>query len=232
MTETAQLVEAGSPPIFDCEIPYAVTESIASWRRIIGASNATTSRKNVEHAAVELWRVVDINATAHPETSDVVRQVVVDALYEFGVTAGLGDDESQAILAKARNAPADAGQVVPLLGDKIASTALETLTPIAWKGTEPIKQRWLAHMRIPSGDLTIGAGNGGAGKTEIFMQLVIAVAAMLGDWLGCVVECGTALFLSCEEPDHERIEAIAQRLRRKLRANQTNTLVKFAATAS
>jgi hypothetical protein len=30
----------------------------------------------------------------------------------------------------------------------------------------------------------------------------------------------------------ERVEAIAQRLRRKLRANETNTLVKFAASAS
>ena len=105
MTETEQLVEAVSPPIFDCEIPYAVSQEIASWRRIIGASNATTSRTNVERAAVELWRVVDVNATAHPDTADVVRQAVVDALYEFGVTAGLGDDESQAILSHARNAP-------------------------------------------------------------------------------------------------------------------------------
>ncbi len=64
------------------------------------------------------------------------------------------------------------------------------------------------------GDLTILAGNGGSGKTEIITQLLIAVPARLGDWLGCVVdESGPALFLSCEEPEddiRDRIERIAK----------------------
>jgi RecA-family ATPase len=39
------------------------------------------------------------------------------------------------------------------------------------------------------------------------------VAAGLGDWLGCVVETGPALFLSCEEPEakiRDRIERICK----------------------
>ncbi|MCP1851235.1 MULTISPECIES: AAA family ATPase [unclassified Bradyrhizobium] len=90
---------------------------------------------------------------------------------------------------------------------------LSTITPVAWKGTEPVKQRWLAHARIPSGDLTIGAGNGGAGKTEIFVQLLVYVAAGLADWLGCTIENGVALFLSCEEPEsniRDRVERICK----------------------
>ena len=45
------------------------------------------------------------------------------------------------------------------------------------------------------------------------MQLIIAVSAMLGDWLGCVVEGGPGLFLSCEEPEsniRDRVERICK----------------------
>ncbi len=66
------------------------------------------------------------------------------------------------------------------------------ITPAVWKGTDPVKQRWLAGDRVPSGDLTILAGNGGSGKTEIATGLLVSVAAGLGDWLGCVVESGPA----------------------------------------
>lgn len=57
------------------------------------------------------------------------------------------------------------------------------------------------------------SGNGGSGKTELAVQLLIAVAAGLGDWLGCSVEDGPALFLSCEEPEHNirgRVERICK----------------------
>ena len=81
--------------------------------------------------------------------------------------------------------------------------SFNTTTPAAWKGTVPAKQRWLASGSIPVGDLTILAGNGGAGKTEIITQLLVAVAAELGDWLGCVIENGPTLFLSCEEPQED-----------------------------
>lgn len=87
------------------------------------------------------------------------------------------------------------------------------ITPAAWKDTEPTKQQFLASARIPCGDLTIGAGNGGSGKTEIFMQLAIYVAAGLADWLGCTIENGVALVLSCEEPEHnirDRVERICK----------------------
>ncbi len=101
-------------------------------------------------------------------------------------------------------------------GEAVASEApaiYSTITSAAWKGIEIEKQRWLATGRIPCGDLTIGAGNGGSGKTEIFTQLLIYVAAGLTDWLGCIIENGPTLFLSCEEPEHnirERVERICK----------------------
>lgn len=94
-----------------------------------------------------------------------------------------------------------------------APVAFCPITPSAWKGTEPAKARWLAAGRIPANDLTLLTGNGGSGKTEIAIQLAIAVPADLGDWLGCTVENGPALFLSCEEPEEEireRVERICK----------------------
>ncbi|SDJ43875.1 RecA-family ATPase [Bradyrhizobium sp. Rc2d] len=87
------------------------------------------------------------------------------------------------------------------------------ITPAVWKGTQTEQQRWLASARVPSGDLTIMSGNGGSGKTEIITQLLVYVAAGLQDWLGCTIEGGPALFLSCEEPEHnirDRVERICK----------------------
>lgn len=104
-------------------------------------------------------------------------------------------------------------EIAPSAEHSAKESAFTTITPAAWKGTEPEQQRWLASARIPSGDLTIMAGNGGSGKTEIMVQLLVYVAAGLGDWLGCTIENGVALFLSCEEPEHnirDRAERICK----------------------
>ncbi|WP_339033393.1 AAA family ATPase [Bradyrhizobium symbiodeficiens] len=94
----------------------------------------------------------------------------------------------------------------------VAGPSLATISPASWIGPAP-PVRWLAESRIPPSDITILAGNGGSGKTELAVQLLIAVAAGLGDWIGCSVEDGPALFLSCEEPEHNiraRVERICK----------------------
>lgn len=106
----------------------------------------------------------------------------------------------------------------PNTGEVSASSGREiplyaAITPAAWIGIKPEQQRWLASGRIPSGDLTIMSGNGGSGKTEIITQLLVHVAAGLPDWLGCTIDAGDALFLSCEEPEHnirDRVERICK----------------------
>jgi RecA-family ATPase len=83
--------------------------------------------------------------------------------------------------------------------DGSAPLPLETITPAAWKGTKLIEECWFAFNRILGNDLAILAGDGGAGKTEIALQLCVHGAAGLGDWLGGVIEEGPALFFSAEE---------------------------------
>lgn len=134
-------------------------------------------------------------------------------LWEAAETAGLVEMHGPDTIENVMAAAIEAAQSSPNDDSCKPQAGFATIVPTAWKGTEPIKQRWLASGRIPSGDLTIGAGNGGAGKTEIFTQLLVYVAGGLGDWLGCVVEDGPVLFLSCEEPEpniRDRIERISK----------------------
>ncbi|WP_456802411.1 AAA family ATPase [Bradyrhizobium sp. USDA 4474] len=129
-----------------------------------------------------------------------------------GLAGEPGSEQEVAIMNIARSAT-DPLSVAPAADIEIPAPCLITVTPMAWKGTEPPAQRWLASGRIPCGDLTLYSGNGGAGKTETVVQLLVYLAAGLGDWLGCVIENGLALFLSCEEPEEnirERIERICK----------------------
>ncbi|WP_213771967.1 AAA family ATPase [Bradyrhizobium sp. dw_78] len=78
-----------------------------------------------------------------------------------------------------------------------------TITPSDWSGSAPEPKKWLAEQRIPSGDVTIIGADGGSGKTEIALQLAVAVSQKLGNWLGCAVDAGQVLFLSAEEPEDD-----------------------------
>ncbi|MBR1199331.1 AAA family ATPase [Bradyrhizobium sp. AUGA SZCCT0158] len=98
-------------------------------------------------------------------------------------------------------------------GRKRFAEQLLTMTPEAWRGIELKKMRWFAQDRIPAADVTLYTGNGGSGKTETVVDLLISAAAGLGDWLGCRVERGPVLFLSCEEPEdniRDRVERICK----------------------
>ncbi|MGV7215901.1 AAA family ATPase [Bradyrhizobium sp. UFLA05-112] len=108
---------------------------------------------------------------------------------------------------------ADGEPILDLVQPSAKPAVYAAITSAAWEGTEPEQPRWLASARVPSGDLTIVSGNGGSGKTEILVQLLVYVAAGLGDWLGCTIDAGTALLLSCEEPEHnirDRVERICK----------------------
>jgi hypothetical protein len=121
--------------------------------------------------------------------------IVTDKIFEVaelhGLTGEPGSDKEAAIMqiAMSANLRAETRPTVRFdsksnVHDIPAAPSLETKTPAAWKGTEPLKQRWLAATRIPRGDLTLYSGNGGAGKTETAVQLLVSVAAGLGGLAG------------------------------------------------
>jgi RecA-family ATPase len=199
-----------STPINDAQ------KALALAPRIVATAPATPSARL--HALQEMAD----HLRQYVQSGWLNPAIVADKIFEVATLHGLtgepGSDKEAAVMqiAMSANLPVELHPTVradsrPNNGPLPIPPSLETKTPAAWKGTEPLKQRWLAAARIPCGDLTLYSGNGGTGKTETAVQLLISVAAGLGDWLGCVVETGPALFLSCEEPEpniRDRIERI------------------------
>src|SRR5450631_4168784 len=84
------------------EVLSPVYETIASWRRIIeGRQNGVDARVLLRRAATDLWQVLEIDRTVHPESHAVARQEAVDALETMAEGAGIGPDDAQFILAEA-----------------------------------------------------------------------------------------------------------------------------------
>jgi RecA-family ATPase len=161
------------------------------------------------------------HAIRHAYTAGWDKADIIDRLDNAGEAIGLDADFRQRVLSdmtlEAEHGAVGRDVLASMEPFETTTTTplspLLTITPQAWKSTEPIEQRWLARDRIPSGDLTLYSGNGGTGKTETAVQLLITVAAKLSDWLGCFVESGPVLFLSCEEPEpnvRDRIERICK----------------------
>lgn len=83
------------------------------------------------------------------------------------------------------------------------SAGANLITPADWPDEMPPPIEWLVDQRIPRGDVTSLHGDGGAGKTDIAIQLAAACAADLGGWLGHVIQHGPTVFISAEEPERE-----------------------------
>jgi RecA-family ATPase len=76
----------------------------------------------------------------------------------------------------------------------------DTFDASQWEGVPIEPRRWIAHNRIPVGEPGIMSGDGGTGKTKLALQLAVAIAAGLRDWVGGVVEAeGPVIVFSAEE---------------------------------
>jgi len=204
-----------STPISDAQ------KALTLAPRIVATAPATpTARLHALQEMADYLREHVRSGRLNPAT---VADKVFEVAALHGLTGEPGSDKEAAVMqiAMSANPPLELHPTVQFdkkfNNDPLPTLpSLETKTPVAWKGTAPLKQCWLAAARIPCGDLTLYSGNGGAGKTETAVQLLVSVAAGLGDWLGCVVEAGPALFLSCEEPEpnvRDRIERICMHRR-------------------
>lgn len=84
------------------EIPAAIAESIASWRRIMGGRAAHTSAREIlQRATTDLSSAAVIGKTNHPASAGIVHQAVADALNDLAVVGGVDPDGAQRIIAEA-----------------------------------------------------------------------------------------------------------------------------------
>jgi RecA-family ATPase len=84
--------------------------------------------------------------------------------------------------------------------DAVPIMPFDTFDAGNWEGQNTEPRQWIVHDRIPRGEPGILSGDGGTGKTKLALQLGVAVAAELPDWIGGVVEThGPILIFSAEE---------------------------------
>jgi hypothetical protein len=186
--------------VFDIEIPAAVADEIASWRRIIGGrKNGVDARNLLRNAASELWITLQIDRTVHPDAHTVVRQEVIDALQEMAEAADIGPDDAQTIFAEAFKPQEKPGSTQGNGHAHNTGIKFGTAAALRTKVFEPIK--FITPPYIVEG-CTILAGRPKLGKSWLMLEVGLAVA--LGDNCLGDTKCdeGDVLYLAME--DNER----------------------------
>jgi RecA-family ATPase len=199
---------------------WHASQAVASWDRLLAMVDRRLLAAQFCRGATEILRLGG---------SPAERQNLVDRLYEMGERHGLAVPEVQDLMAAATQSPPDRGPagrdrhaegslrlVGSLEGYDVSpdggtdsqqqsevTRPLVLISPRQWRDVALPRMRWLATNRIPASDATILSGDGGGGKTTVALQLAVAVAERLGDWLGTVCEAGPVIFFSAEEPEHE-----------------------------
>jgi RecA-family ATPase len=210
MAETARDFDRELP-----ELPPAVADSIASWRRTIGNARPEIAPDILLNAAADLFRTRTIVRTVSPDAYGIVTQAIADALHHMAQAAGIDPDDAQRIFAEAQqrgegftdraehvnghaaiDGPTPAAKAAPI-------TAAALITPAHWPLEAPPPVDWLADSRIPRGEVTTLHGDGGAGKTDLATQLAAGCARSAPYWFGHEIVAGHVVFISAEEPDRE-----------------------------
>ncbi len=91
------------------------------------------------------------------------------------------------------------------------------ITPAQWPDEAPPPVDWLADQRIPRGDVTTLHGDGGAGKTDLSIQLAEGVARGAEYWLGHRLAQGRVVIISAKPSRAAPGSARAARIRARLR---------------
>jgi AAA domain len=185
-------------PWTDAEISAPVADEIASWRRVFAARrNGVDARDLLRRAAAELWQVLEIDKTAHPESHGVARQDAIDALQEMAESSGIGPDDAQLIFAESFKSPASNGDAREhKSGGKTWRGHVVTAAELQRKQFPPIS--YVVPGLIPEG-LSILAGRPKVGKSWLALDVGIAVAAeriCLGD---CRPAPGDVLYAALED---------------------------------
>jgi RecA-family ATPase len=218
------------------ELPATVTDSIASWRRTIANAQPEHLRDILRNAAADLYRTRKVSKTVYPDVDGAVQQAIADGLDGMADAAGISPDDAQQISAEAQRAgerfadqtnghatleepppatsPDEFGASTVPREHAAAIEPATLITPADWPQEAPPAVDWLASQRIPRGDVTTLHGDGGAGKTDLALQLASGCVRRAPYWLGHDVTGGPVVVVSGEEPEREvrrRIWLHAQR---------------------
>ena len=167
------------------EISCQAADEIASWCNVVNQAllNQTNPRPILERAAVELLTLAKMEPGS--------KTVIVDALADMAAIASIGDDEAQAIYAKAER-----GEILSLLTS--SKDFVAGFVPPDYLVDGLLQEAFLYSL----------TGATGAGKTAITLRLAASVArgAMFA---GRETKQRRVLYLAAENPVDVRMRWIA-----------------------
>jgi hypothetical protein len=167
------------------EISWQASEAITSWCNVLNQTllNQTNPRPILERAAVELLTLAKMEPGSKP--------VIVDALHDMAVIASIGDDEAQAIYARAER-----GEILSLL--KSSKDFVAGFVPPDYLVDGLLQEAFLYSL----------TGATGAGKTAITLRLAASVANGRM-FAGRETKQRRVLYLAAENPVDVRMRWIA-----------------------
>jgi len=190
------------------EIPSAIADEIASWRRVIGGRKPGVDAKDLLRNAVrELWSVLQIDRTVHPESTVIAQQEAIDALQECAQAAGISDDDAQVIFAECfKTQSADGAEILDFPTGQI-------LSPVTIKSSKQfvagfVPPDYTVDGLLQEGFLYSATGATGAGKTAITLRLAASVA-LGAPFADRRTKKNRVLYLAAENPDDVRMRWIA-----------------------
>jgi putative DNA primase/helicase len=148
------------------EIPSALDEAIASWRRVLHITTAENAPDQLKRAALELHRLLLIIKIEAPASHVTSHHAVVDALQELASFHNIDPDDAQMITSTAAKTAAE---------PPAQATSASTLVTCRASDVEPEKIEWLWPGRIARGKHTAIAGDPGAGKSQLMISIVATV---------------------------------------------------------
>lgn len=191
-------VEDGAEQIELAEIPWSISEEIASWRRILHLTQGDP-RSNFEQACAELMAL----SRMHPNDSEV-RIAIVDALFDMSRSSGMADDEAQAVIsAKSvpgahRTAARTNGHAVGFPIEPEPPEIVPRFAPVAIDDVQvPHGPACLIEGILPIRGLAVFVGEPKAGKSNLVADMGFAVAR--GTSYGCRATLGGPVFYLTRE---------------------------------
>lgn len=196
-TASRGVIDLDAEQIDASQLPLAVDDAIASWRRVLAAEQGDP-RRNFKRACIELLML----SQEYPDEPEV--RLAIDAsLFDIGYCAGIGGDETRATIIANRPVLDDNRKHLSSELEEQAAEPARLVTPVDWPSDPPPPVEWLAAGQIPRGEVTTLHGDGGSGKTDIALRLAANVVRGAPDWLGHAICQGPVVIVSAEEPERE-----------------------------
>jgi RecA-family ATPase len=197
-------------PVENDEISAALSDEIASWRRVVNGAPPENALGVFRTAAAALWTACAIDKTMNPDLADTSFQIVVDELTEIGVGAGITVEDVQHIIISEKDKPQ------PYRNgnghheqEEQPKPALTWSNIRSWDDGDPPMRQWAIHNRTPLKQAGLFSGEGGTGKSIIELTKNVA-HVMAKDWLGSMPQIGPTFYIGAEDDEDE--------LRRRLTA--------------